>query len=142
MLTDHERAIPEDSRRGGIPPQFFRFAAVGACGTLVQYGTLWSGVAFASMSAAMASGIGYLLGSLVNYWLNYYFTFSSDKSHMDAMPKFYAVVGVGWGLNTSLMAWLADWLGWNKWIAQALATAICFGWHFAASKYLVFRRTT
>ena len=64
--------------------QFLRFAAVGASGTAVQYSVLWSGVEWAGISAAAASGIGYILGSVVNYLLNYFFTFKSDKGHGEA----------------------------------------------------------
>jgi putative flippase GtrA len=54
----------------GLPRQFFRFMAVGATGTAVQYISLWVGTAVLFAGAAICSAIGYILGSGVNYVLN------------------------------------------------------------------------
>lgn len=122
-----------------LPCQFLRFAAVGAIGTLAQYLTLWVGVESVGMSAAVSSGVGYLLGSVVNYLLNYAFTFESDETHAKAVPKFYAVVAIGWCLNTGIMWLLAQHLLWNYWWAQIFATGAGLAWNFAGSKWWVFK---
>ena len=119
--------------------QFIRFAAVGASGTAVQYLTLWIGVEFFGLPATMASGIGYLFGSAANYALNYFFTFESGKSHVEAAAKYYAVLGVGWCINTGLMAILTHQLAWNYWYAQILATGIGLLWNFAGCKWWAFK---
>ena len=119
--------------------QFFQFAAVGAVGTVVQYLVLWLGVNFISLSAATSSGTGFILGSIVNYFLNYKFTFNSNKSHIDAASKYYAIIGVGWCINTGLMWLLADHFGFNYWLAQFAATGVAFLWHFSGSKLWAFK---
>ena len=119
--------------------QFLRFAAVGLAGTLVQYSVLWVGVERFQVPAAISSGIGYALGSIVNYWLNYVFTFESENSHAATASKYYAVVGVGWCLNTGLMWLLADYWGLNYWFCQIFATGIGLLFNFAASKWWAFR---
>lgn len=119
--------------------QFLSFAAVGAVGTLAQYAVLWLGAVQLGWPAAWASGAGYLLGSVVNYLLNYRFTFASGKSHIEAAGKFYIVVGIGWCINTGLMGLLTGWLTWNIWLAQLLTTGIGLGWNFAGSKLWAFR---
>ena len=139
--TENSGTDPVRQDRASRPVhRLLRFASVGICGTLVQYAALWIGVELAGASAALSSGAGYLMGSLVNYLLNYFFTFSSDKSHLDALPKFYIAVGIGWCLNTGLMAWLTGALGFNKWCVQVFATIICFGWNFIASQFWIFRK--
>lgn len=119
--------------------QFLSFAAVGAVGTLAQYAVLWLAAVRLGWPAAWASGAGYALGSMVNYLLNYRFTFASGKSHVEAASKFYVVVGVGWFINTGLMGLLTGWLTWNLWLAQLLTTGIGLGWNFAGSKLWAFR---
>jgi putative flippase GtrA len=119
--------------------QFLRFMAVGAGGTAVQYAALWAGVRFDLAPAAIASAVGYLLGSLFNYLLNYYFTFASRKSHLEAAAKFYTLVGVGWLLNTALMGMLVHGRDWNVWLAQVFTTGVCLLWNFAGSKWWAFR---
>lgn len=122
--------------------QFLRFAAVGVSGTLVQYGVLWAGVEVFGIPAAISSGIGYVLGSVVNYLLNYAFTFKSEKSHAEAASKYYAVVGVGWCLNTGLMWLLVHHWGQNYWLAQLFATAVGLVWNFSGSRWWAFKNPT
>jgi putative flippase GtrA len=122
--------------------QFFHFAAVGLSGTSVQYLTLWIGVSFLSLPAAAASGIGYILGSVVNYILNYFFTFKSGKSHKETAAKYFSVLGVGWCINVGLMSALVHHLHWNIWLAQVITTGIALLWHFAGSRWWAFKHDT
>ncbi|CDG84051.1 GtrA family protein [Janthinobacterium agaricidamnosum] len=122
-----------------VSRQFLRFAAVGASGTTVQYGVLWTGVELLGTSAAAASGLGYVLGSVVNYILNYFFTFKSDKGHGEAATKYFTLLGIGWCMNTGLMWLLVHQLGWNYWIAQVLATGIGLAWNFLGSRWWAFK---
>lgn len=122
-----------------VSRQFLRFAAVGASGTAVQYSVLWSGVELFGTSAAAASGVGYVLGAIVNYVLNYFFTFKSDKGHGEAAAKYFTLLAVGWCMNTGLMWLLVHQLGWNYWIAQLLATAIGLAWNFTGSRLWAFK---
>jgi putative flippase GtrA len=119
--------------------QFIRFAAVGLCGTAVQYVVLWGGVEFFGTPAALASGVGYMCGSVVNYLLNYFFTFESGKTHAEAASKYFSVLAVGWCINTGLMAVLVHSMGWNYWIAQILTTGIGLIWNFAGSRLWAFK---
>jgi len=117
----------------------FRFAAVGAAGTLVQYFVLWFGVNVIFVAAATSSGIGFIFGSIVNYLLNYRYTFNSKKSHTDAASKYYTILGVGWCINTGTVWLLTDKFGLNYWLAQFTATGIAFVWHFYGSKVWAFK---
>jgi putative flippase GtrA len=120
--------------------QFLRFAAVGLSGTLVQYLTLWTGHGYlALLSAQSASAIGYILGSLVNYALNYFFTFSSSKSHKEAASKYFSILAVGWCINYALMGYLVTQLNWYYWFAQFLSTGFVLLWNFSGSKWWAFK---
>ena len=120
--------------------QFLRFAAVGASGTAVQYITLWSAVqCFGTGAAAAASGIGYILGSVANYVLNYFFTFKSDKGHGDAAAKYFTLLAVGWCINTGLMWMLVHRQEWQVWPAQLLVTGLGLLWNFAGSRWWAFK---
>jgi len=116
-----------------------RFILTGGIATLLQYVVLWSGVEVLGLPAAAASGIGYLVGSLVSYFLNYYYTFESSRSHVGAVSRFYIMVGIGWLINVLTVGVLADSLEWNKWLAQFIATAIALVWNFCFSRYWVFK---
>ncbi len=119
--------------------QFVRFVAVGASGTLVQYATLWIGVEYLSTLPASASAVGYILGSVVNYVLNYLYTFQSDASHRKTAPRYFSVLGVGWCINACLMLLLATHWHWNYWVAQVVTTGVGLAWNFSASRWWAFK---
>lgn len=119
--------------------QFLSFTMIGAMGTLAHYSVLWLGVEFLKWSPVWASALGHIVGSIVNYILNYHFTFSSRASHVETASRFYVVVGIGWLVNTGLMALMAGWLNWNYWLAQILTTGIGLLWNFAGCKLWAFR---
>lgn len=121
--------------------QFLRFAVVGVTGTLIQYGILWVGVEIFSKPAALASGVGYAFGSIANYLLNYFFTFASGKTHLETASKYYAVLGVGWFINTGLMGLLVHRLGQNYWMAQVFVTGVGLMWNFVGSRWWAFKRS-
>ncbi|MGL6041190.1 MAG: GtrA family protein [Deefgea sp.] len=130
-----------------MPPiikKFFTFAAVGLCGTAIQYVVLWLGVESFAIKAAIASGIGYALGSIANYLLNYFVTFKSQhsqKSHREAATKFYVITSIGWCINTGLMVLLVGHWHWGYWVAQLLTTAIGLVWNFSGSHWWAFRQS-
>jgi putative flippase GtrA len=132
------RGMPDLPERS-LARQFVRFASVGATGTAVQYAVLWAGVEAMGWPAAASSALGYALGSVVNYLLNYFFTFGSAKSHVEAAAKYYSVLAVGLALTAALMALFVNRLGWNYWVAQLLTTGVALLWHFAGSRWWAFK---
>lgn len=119
--------------------QFLRFALVGASGTALQYLVLWFGVERCGADAAAASGAGYALAAVVNYVMNYFFTFGGGHSHLRAAGRYFTLLGLGWCLNTALMWLLVHGTGWHYWVAQALATGLGLLLNFAGSRWWAFR---
>jgi putative flippase GtrA len=120
--------------------QFLRFAAVGATGTLIQYGILWLGVESFHISAPLASGTGYVFGSVSNYLLNYSLTFrGAGRPLGEAASKYFTILGAGWCINAFLMTVLVSRWGANYWAAQLLATAFVLLWNFCGSRMWAFK---
>lgn len=122
--------------------QFARFAMVGAVGTTVQFCLLWAGVEILAAPAAVSSAVGYAFGSVVNYLLNYWFTFRSSQSHFQVAARYYAVTAIGWCINFALMGLLVHRMNWNYWFAQGLVTGICLLWNYAGSKAWAFKQAS
>jgi len=122
-----------------LPTQFLHFAMVGATGTAVQYLVLWLGVERCGQGVAASSGAGYVLGTLVNYALNYFLTFGSDQLHLRAARRYFTLLAMGWCLNTGLVWLLVRDLHWHYWTAQVLATSLGLLWNFSGSRWWVFR---
>jgi len=104
--------------------QFFRFSGVGCVSAVAHYGLLILLVQGVRADAVTASAAGALLGAVVNYALNYRFTFRSNKAHHESFSKFAVVALVGLGLNTLLMWILVDGLGAYYLLAQVLTTGL------------------
>ncbi len=114
------------------------FAGVGAIGTAAQYLVLVLLVEGPAVNPVLASTLGFGLGAIVNYLLNYHYTFRSDKSHLEAASKFFSVALVGALTNTLLMYLGTEWLGLNYLLAQILATGAVLVQNFLLNRYWTF----
>ena len=109
---------------------FFKFLLTGGIATGVQYVVLEIGTAFYGLSASFSTGIGYWIGSVISYFMNYFFTFNSRVSHSKATCRFYIMVCIGWFLSVVLMYLLVDILNFNKWFSQIFTTVIVFTFNY------------
>lgn len=119
--------------------QFIRFAGVGLIGTSAHYLVLVSLVQFGGGDSVWASDIGFVVGALVNYHLNYIYTFRSNKCHREAMLKFFSVATVGLMLNSIVMTALTKELSLHYLFSQLAATGLVLVWNFAGNRFWTFR---
>jgi putative flippase GtrA len=118
-------------------PEFLRYAGAGAVGTAAHYALLVALVQFARADAVLASTAGAILGALVNYGLNYRFTFASDKAHRVSLPRYAGVALAGIVLNGVVLAAALAPGVLHYLLAQLVATGAVF-----VAGYLVNRRWT
>jgi putative flippase GtrA len=104
--------------------RFLRFICVGGAATLCQYLVLALFVELLDTKAAVASSIGYGAGAAVSYVMNRLWTFKTDLSHTQNLPRFFVMIGIGFLLSFVVMRALADVAGMNYLLAQALTTGI------------------
>ncbi|MEY4730666.1 MAG: hypothetical protein RL020_1824 [Pseudomonadota bacterium] len=116
--------------------QFVHYAGVGAIGTAGHY-LLYIALVQAGLNIIAASAAGFVVGALINYWLNYHYTFNSDMPHRQAMTKFFFVALAGLALNT-LIVFVLNRMQWHYLLAQAAATIIVLLWNFAANRRWTF----
>lgn len=116
-----------------VVERFFRFTGVGAIGTAAHYLTLFALVDFFGANAIAASSTGYLVGGVTNYLLNYYFTFRSDKPHVETAFKFFTIAFVGFFLNAGAMWLFTEMITLHYLLAQLVATALVLLWNFVAN---------
>jgi putative flippase GtrA len=123
-----------------LESKFFRFLIVGGVATLIQYAVLVGTVERWNWNVVVASSLGYLLGAIANYLLNYYFTFRSDKRHRVAVMRFAAVAAAGFILNALLIELLAEKLHLPYVLSQVLATVGTLIWNYWANSKWSFGR--
>jgi len=117
-------------KRGGLAGQFIRFACVGAVATMLQYGILWVGVERFAVSAVQGSCVGFVVGAMVNYLLNYHFTFQSGTPHAVAASRFAVVAGGGFLINAVLMSLLGHFTHLPYLVSQVITTLVVLMWTF------------
>ncbi|VAW63699.1 hypothetical protein MNBD_GAMMA11-1492 [hydrothermal vent metagenome] len=81
-----------------------RYGLVGLTGTAVHY-LIMAGLLYFSISdVVFATSAGATSGALINYILNYFYTFRSNKRHGEAIMKFWLIAALGVGINAGIMA--------------------------------------
>ncbi len=87
----------------------------------------------------IASFFGATLGALVNYGLNYHYTFSSTAAHRSTMPKYFFIATTAVIVNTLLMSVFVTSLALPWLPAQVLTTVLVLGCTFLANRLWTFR---
>ena len=118
--------------------QFAVFAGVGALGTAGHYAVLVVLVQAANASPTYSSALGFVVGALINYSLNYRYTFRSTKSHQETLIKFMLVAIFGFFINTGIMYLGTELMQVNYLIVQIASTAIVLVTNFAFNKTWTF----
>jgi putative flippase GtrA len=140
MPTHRRDPAPRRPTVAAIWAKFGRFLLVGGTCTLLQYIILAALVDGLALSATLASTIGYMVSSALNYALSYTFTFESAALHRHSLPKYVLINLVGLVLN-GVVTYLGTVLyGANYLIAQAAATCVTLLWNFFANLRWTFGR--
>jgi putative flippase GtrA len=108
-------------------------------GTAVHYTALVA-IVHLQGKPIIGSVVGFVLGALVNYILNYHYTFESAKPYSETLAKFFTIACVGLGLNTLIMGLLIGLLNVHYFVSQLLATAGVVLWNFTVNLLWTFRR--
>ncbi|MEO1173039.1 MAG: GtrA family protein [Myxococcota bacterium] len=96
---------------------FVKYGLAGGVGTVFHYALLLLLTQLSVLSPPWAATVGAFGGALLNYVLNYNFTFGSEQAHSKTFPKFFAV---------SLLGMVASGLG--------VAAGTALGVHYLVSQ--------
>jgi putative flippase GtrA len=121
-----------------ISHQFFIFAGLGAIGTAGHYATLILLVQVIHFDPVISTTIGFAVGALINYLLNYRITFNSNKRHREALTKFFSVAILGAVINAAIMTTGINMFDVHYLIIQVIATCFVLAFNFIANKYWTF----
>jgi putative flippase GtrA len=122
--------------------RFARFCLIGGTVTALHYGLLVVLVEGLQANPTASSTAGYVVMSLLNYRLNYTYTFRSDVPHQRVLPRFAMVAISGMALNGTAMYLLNHLAGLYYLVAQVAATGITLVWNFAANHFWSFQPET
>ncbi len=114
--------------------QFVTFTGVGAIGTAGHYLVLIVLASVVGISPVVATTCGFIVGAIINYQLNYIYTFKSDAPHRTALPKFFTVALIGAGINMAIIYWGTELLGIHYLLMQLVATGVVLLWNFLINR--------
>lgn len=120
---------------------FLRYCMTGGLGTAAQYIILIAGVQVVDMPV-MFSSLGAIAGAVINYFVNYHYTFKSRQSHLRTMHRFFGVALIGFLLNSVIMGICIHRLRLHYLLAQCLSTGIVLIWGFAVNLVWTFQKKT
>lgn len=120
--------------------QFVTFALIGLVGTAGHYAVLIGLVQSGIATPTVATTLGFAVGAVINYALNYRFTFASDRPHREALPRFLTVAATGAGLNYLVVRTGIDGFALHYMLAQVLATGLVLLWTFSINRLWTFNK--
>src|SRR4051794_8764796 len=141
LLVGTASAQPFQPGTGGrqLATQAAKFLGAGAVATAVHYATLAALLATGLLAPVPASCAGYAVAAVLNYGLRRRLVFRSREAHRRTVPRYLAVLGVGFGLNAAVVALGVDLLGLPVAPVQVVATGLVLAWNFTAHRLWTFR---
>lgn len=117
--------------------QINRFILSGGSATLLHYSVMVL-LMFEGIYPVYATAIGALCGAIFNYFLQYHYTFKSDKSHLHTMFAYSIAAGVAFLSNSLLFVFFYNFLNIEVILSQLVTTAIVTVQNYLLYKYFIF----
>lgn len=116
--------------------QMVRFGVVGALNTLVTLSIIYAMMLFFKCSAGIANAIGYAVGIMCSFVLNWIWTFKSTRSISHVLPKYAIGFAISYLINLAVV--LSTVRVFDPYLSQifgSVAYSIVF---FFASRFFVY----
>jgi putative flippase GtrA len=119
----------------------FRYLVAGGTAALVHFAVLIMLVELADVDATIASMIGFCLAVIVNYTLQYHWTFEMSEPHGRILTKYIVITFTMLGVNTIIFWVLYEQVGVLYLVAQFIATGVVTVLNFLINKHYTFVST-
>lgn len=120
--------------------QSLRFGVVGLANTAIGLAAIYALMFFWDVSPSKANALGYSLGMTVSFVLNRVWTFGSNRSVAQELPKYLLVVAVSYLLNLGLVITAISNFAFNPYLAQLLGVGVYTVFVFSGCRRFVFVR--
>lgn len=123
-----------------------KYLAVGAIGTVADWSVFYALIDFVSIYYLIAMAISYLVGMVINFFLNKHFTFENTYKKLHYQFASFAVIAlIGLALQEAIMYGMVQYLfvattdSMLLFAARVVATLVGFVWTFIANKKITFK---
>jgi putative flippase GtrA len=122
----------------GITETFCRYLVSGGAAVAVHMALLFALVECLGTDETAATSAGFVLGSVVNYLLQYHFVFGATCRHLNSFFRYGAVTLTMLGVNAIVFRVLIEGVGMWYMLAQAMATGMVFVLNFLVNRSFTF----
>jgi putative flippase GtrA len=140
--------MPENEAAGSGPPQSSPvrhrrslpvYVGSGGIATASHYGVTIASVELLGIAPVVATMLGFTVGAVIKYWLNYSVAFRSRARHGRAVARYVIALLALLALNTLVFALLQKGTGLHYILAQALTTILLIPPGYMIHRQWVFR---
>lgn len=118
---------------------FAKYFTSGLTAVIIHYLVMVSLVELTSTPPLLGSFAGFVIGTMVNYTLQYNWTFQSKQSHKQAFLRYLTITIGMLALNLMIFQLANNQLGLDYRIAQLFATGIVFLANFTINSRYTFK---
>lgn len=115
----------------------FRYLGSGGAATALHWITM-ACLLFWGMSPTLSTGLGALAGAILNYFLQFHFTFLSSSKHQQTLLPYILVTLLSWLNNSVVFFFLFKIMGLSVSLAQLITTTVITLLNFFLYQKLVF----
>lgn len=119
--------------------QLKRFVMSGGGATLIHLSSM-TFLIWLDVNAIFATAFGMVLGAVMNYLFQYYYTFDSNTKHHTSILKYGMSVAISFASNMLLFTLFYTLLHVNAFISQLLTSALVAVQNYCIYKKFVFLR--
>ncbi len=125
-----------------LDEQIIRFTIIGGITASIDYGIMFCLIEFFSINYLIATGIGFIAGSVLNYLLSILWVFERGryKNQTIEFTLFLLFTLIGFVLNHLIMWVGVDFLYISYMIVKIFSLVVITLFNYISKKYLVFKR--
>ena len=117
---------------------FVRYFIVGVLALGIHLAILTLLVELARLDPTVSTTIGFLVASVFNYALQYYWTFDATGKHASRFARYCAVTAITTGINSGIFWTLYDIFTLPYILAQIVTTGVIFLLNYEANRRFTF----
>ena len=120
---------------------FSRYVVAGSTAVLVRFAILILLVEYWAVRPIVASVLGYVVSILINYTLQYYWSFNSDVEHRIAFARYLAIAVTMLGFNSAVFWTCNEIFDVHYVLSQIIATGLVVIFTFTINRRYTFVST-
>ena len=138
-MSSPEQAATRADRRPGHRRSFILYIVSGVASVATHYAFMIAVVELAAWRELVATSVGFVVGAITKYFMNYFLAFRSEEPHLQAIPRFAVMLLTLFAANGAIFWALHDQYKLHYVVAQVLTTGLLVPVGYVINRAWVFR---